>query len=297
MNKTLLFEQMIAMRRYPKDAPKILERIRNERWARIVRAHAVRNFLLPVEITFAGIVGEVKTAFTPAVGYELLVLGATARAGVSDLTVRPNATAQADWSDVPIMAQAIAGFPNFAAAVPNIGQQDVLDFPVPFVLGANEQLAVDFVNRTATGVTQKLVFHCLQVLPETNISAQFRTNDRLMIEEEIANNSLPRMIYLRIDVAANKGKTRVTDVPLLVLGASMNYGDDTTALVKLTTSYDNYAFSEDQVPAWSMAAQIQSRVSTFLHFQRPHYLPRGAALSGEFLNANGLQMIFKCQTP
>lgn len=297
MNKTLLFEQMITMRRYPNDAPKILDVIKKDRLARVVKARSLRNFLLPVETTYAGgAIGETKTAFTPPVGYELLVVGVTSNAGRSDVTIRPNVTAQSDWSDVPVLSQAIAGFPDSTAAVINVGYQDVQDLPVPFVLGNNEQLAVDFVNRTNGAATQTIVFHCLQVIPDNDIRSRFQEGELALIQSELGN-PLPRTAYLRLDIAANLGQTRVTDVPLLVLGAAMNYGDDTTGTGKVNSSFDNYAFSKNKVPVWALAGQLTSRVSTFIHYERPHYLPRGSQLSGEFANCNGLSIVFKCQTP
>jgi hypothetical protein len=298
MNKTLLFEQMITMRRFPTDAPKILELIKKDRLSRAVKAKQLRNFLLPVAVAFVGgAIGETVTGFTPPVGYELLVVGVTTNAGRSSLVIRPNVTAQADWSETPVLSQAVAGFPNFSASLTNIGFQDVQDLPVPFVLGANEQLAVDFVSRTAAAAaSQTIVFHCLQVLAETDVHSQFQPAEQVLMEREVKEHAIPRNVYLRMDIAANVGRTRITDVPLLVLGATMNYVDDTTSTVKLNSSNDNYSFSEGQVPAWAMAGQITNRITTFLHFQRPHYLPRGSRLRGDFANANALSMFFKCQT-
>jgi hypothetical protein len=303
----LLLNHYIALLRDPQGSKQTFDTLQKSRLTRFAKSKAVKPYWLPVTVALDGIAGKIKTSYTEAVDYPLLILGAITN--VPESRIRLSAVGeQKPWSTEPVDALATAG-----ADPSSVGMNSPLFFPAPFVLAARNKLAVDFQNVTGVTTIGYYNFIALRVLAQSERDARIDSeNDRDALAE-INGNRNPRTVFLKMTVpfGTEPGKnvdgasienrtTQEQDVPLLVLGATTPLEN---CLMSLTDSSGNI-WSPSKVPVWAIASRSNTRKQPFSFFPKPFYLPTNSVLRGNFTNGiNGnveaadKDITFICQTP
>lgn len=326
-NQSDLFWLLISAARHPAlvPDPALLKKYADTRLARAIKALRSKNIFLYTEGTRTSVnLNDVTTIYTQPAGTRLLVVGYTdnLRYGVTQQStvlggpdvvfpqthqIRVVGNEGVEFSDDFMMAQSGAsGQPRFTSVF----------LPVPFILEANEQIAVTLGYDTAMSAPAQIPDQAF-IFFAVKVKDRLTSDDMDAIEEiktYIANHNYQRGVFLNcvspntedieFDAAGVGGlaecQTRPASGPLLITGIGTTLLAST---ILITDTANGHSFSLNQ-PMQSSALNMFDNAdptqpagnpegaAIWEHYQQlaiPHLLRPGAALHATIVNGVGIQ--------